>query len=190
MEIFKINEDTLKIVASCYDACENGTVEDDFDSTVLEGDLFERAIAAVRRFDSEFLEHRLVFHVFYSPKGELEMFVQRMECLSMSLVNTNRGKASAEVGIKGHGPSGAVYAFREISPMLQSCFRLIIAGYRGESKAYSDNGIKRYFLVLEESSPLPEEYGATVCKGEAAFYIMEHCRLICTDAVSILGALA
>lgn len=114
--------------------------------------------------------------LYASAKGECEIYVRRIDTeRSMVTGSSHRGIC--------------VYSFDSMTHMLQACSRLRTAGYTGISSAHKEDGGKLYYLLLEERSPLPEEHGGRLCERNTKYYIYEHCKLICDDAVSVLGRL-
>jgi len=185
MEILKISDDTVKISLSARDVALYSSevcplADADTETTM-------RILQDICDGENVFEGYRLSVQLFTTPVGDCEMFVRRMGSISMSLTDWRNESLTPVRGYAHLDRRVAVYIFDEMPPMLQSCHRLIIAGYRGESKAYSEQGTKKYYLVLEEKSPLPEEHGGSYCTKNITYYIAEHCFLICTDAVDVLG---
>lgn len=128
--------------------------------------------------------------LYVSTKGECEIFIKRIENKSSSTVGITEitEETLLPPSLQSHGVY--IYSFSEMVQLTGACKRLQIAGYFGDSAAYSDNNIKVYYLIIEERSPLPEEHGGRLCARNTVYYINEHCNLICRDAVHSLGNLA
>ena len=74
--------------------------------------------------------------------------------------------------------------------MLCACLGLTRDGYGGESAAYCEEEKRRYYLILDHESHIASENLGTLCQSSVYYYINEHCRMLCADAVPTLGKLA
>lgn len=132
----------------------------------------------------------LSVQLYTSSGGECEIFVHELQSSPlMSLTGAyqtetlTRGELSPENRY-------CIYAFDSMANLLCACEVLGFAGYKGKSAAYLEQDTGRYYLVIDCPSPIPPEHGAELCRSTTLYYINEHCRLVCNDAVSMLGALA
>ncbi len=192
MEILKISDNSLKVMLNA----------EDMNAYSLDCDLIEYnrpySVAVLREIlrdagDMCGLDSsgaKFFVQLYASATGECEIFARRIE-ESATAVPDYKWNVKEYSIIPAKSSRGIyVYSFDSMGPLLESCNRLCTAGYSGESNAYRDEGIIRFYLVLEERSPLPEEHGGKLCTKNTAYYINEHCKLICEGAVELLGRLA
>jgi len=83
-----------------------------------------------------------------------------------------------------------IYHFDEMKYLLSVCAVLMASKYKGESTAYAESAGGGYYLSLDEETYAAGEHFGKLCPGSFYYYINEHCRMICSDAVSVLGKLA
>lgn len=178
MDILKINNESMKVMLTAEDmsayCLDCNTIESDRAASI--NALRHILSFAGKECGFETYDAKLYVQLYASAKGECEIYVRK--------VDTER---SFNVG-SGHRGL-CVYSFDAMTNVLQTCSRLRTAGYSGESSAYKENGRHVYYLMLEESSPLPEEHGGKLCERNTKYYIYEHCSLICDGAVELLGKL-
>jgi len=192
MDILKINNDSLKVMLTTEDMetysfnCETISVNKKRSLDTIREIL--RDAGKICDFPSD--GAKFFVQLFASSKGECEIFVQRLNTPVLSAVELDRISEEICIFPVPQSQSLFVYSFGEMCPMIETCKRLQTAKYFGNSAAYKDDGGKVYYLLLEERSPLPEEHGGHLCPRNTAYYINEHCRLICRDAVRALGDLA
>ena len=189
MEFLQIRSDAVKVMLSAEESVAFG-----FNAAVIGHDR-ARFAAAVREIlslagDKCTLGHgRLLVQIYTSRIGDSELFVRELPCSSAL---QSQGWHTAELrtidGFSEH--RRFIYSFDGMPPMLHACNRLRFSGYSGDSAAYRDCERRRYYLVLDMRTPLPEEHGGTFCSRGISYYINEHCTLICTGAVELLGSLA
>ena len=186
MEMIMISPSQLKVMMDA-----NDMMEYDLDGAAAHCTPFARR-EALRRilekarentgFDSE--GARVTVRMFPSRDGGCEMFVAllggRFACAD---VPRGAVKVTARDGM-------TVYAFSSLHDLLCACRRLSEARCRGESYAYREREAKKWYLALEQSSPLVCEMGGVMIRRGAIAYINEYCSLICADAVDTLAALA
>lgn len=189
MEFLQIRSDAVKVMLSAEE-----TVAFGFSAAALKGDRAHfadavREILSLAGDKCTIGRGRLLVQVYTSRIGDSEIFVRELPCGSITQSQSYR-TADAHVSGASFEHRRYIYSFDGITPMLHACNRLRFAGYSGDSAAYKDEERRRYYLVLETRTPLPEEHGGTLCPRTVAYYISEHCFLICTGAVELLGALA
>ena len=179
MDILKISDNTLKLILTPDDMA-TYTLDYslmDYDKSGTAEILKEIVKSAGDKcgFTSE--GSKFYVQLYASAKGECEIYVSRIDLENQ--VNTEKQRKNT-----------CIYSFDNMLSLLQSCNRLKTAKYCGESTAHKDMFQKKYYLIIEERSPLPEEHGGHLCKNSTDYYIIEHCKLICNDAVTSLGDLA
>ena len=74
--------------------------------------------------------------------------------------------------------------------LLAACRKLMCGESVPESRLWADNERRAYYLELGEERGDMCEFGAVRLYGGAKYYLSEHCRLMCTDAVRRMGTLA
>lgn len=192
MDILKISDDALKLMLTAEDMdtysldCKTIAKDRAHSAAVIREILREAGDKCGFYSDGA----RFFVQIYASTGGECEIFVKRLGGNIMSALEYKRETRDicCIPSVTGHGLF--VYSFDKMSPMMHACRRLRDAKYSGESNAYSEDGRNLFYLVLEERSPLPEEHGGRLCTRNTAYYISEHCRLICAGAVEVLGRLA
>lgn len=176
MDILRINNNSLKLTLTAEDMADYSLDYKSIEKNKEQSIDTLRYLVKVAGDRCGFVSDGSKFYVqlYASAKGDCEIYIKR--------INTENLQAS-------NYKSVCVYSFENMTQMLQACSRLMIAKYNGDSTAYKEyNGI-HYFLILEERSPLPEEQGGKLCERNTAYYIFEHCKLICSSAVEMLGKL-
>lgn len=83
-----------------------------------------------------------------------------------------------------------IYKFCNLENLLGACKELSLSFDGKVSFAYYDKDSESVFLLLECDSHHPSEFGGVKCKRSDLFYLYEHCRLICENAVQRLSPLA
>ena len=134
-------------------------------------------------FDSE--GGRVTIRMFPSRDGGCEMFVTLIGADSYGKATQASvcGKTVVHDGM-------AIYEFDSFGELLEACKRLTAARYTGESFAYREDGRMRYYLVLDEASPIVGEMGGAKMRRGTAAYINEYCSIICAGAVYLLTGYA
>lgn len=192
MDILKINDNSIKVMLSAEDmdkyALDCSTIEYDRAHSVSILREILRDAGDKCGFNSE--GAKFFVQLYASVKGECEIYVRRLNEISSKYIPDYKWDTK-ELSVLPSVTQGGifVYSFEAMTPMLQACSRLRTARYSGESNAYKDHNGFHYYLVLEERSPLPEEHGGRLCPKNTAYYINEHCKLICEGAVELLGRL-
>ncbi len=192
MDILKIGKDTLKLMLN-----EDDMIAYSLDFDNLENDRSHSldVIRSILRdagnkigFNSE--GEKFFVQLYVSGCGECEIFVKKLDTPVFSAIELRQNTEDYSTPGTQTNRGLFVYSFNDISHMIHSCKGLKTSNYIGGSAAYKDNGKQNYYLIIEERSPLPEEHGGRLCNKNTAYYINEHCRLICRDAVVTLGNLA
>lgn len=147
------------------------------------------------------LRGRIYVEMYPSKKGGCELFVTRLpereqregksetERENGSIMKTGNEGILAEYR-KYIFRGRVIYSFESMEHLLGACLGLMRIGYGGESAAYCDEAKRMYYLILEQESHIAAENLGTLCRSSVYYYINEHCRRLCTDAVAILGKLA
>lgn len=121
---------------------------------------------------------RMLIRMFASKGGGCEMFISQLPCGEYT--------QSAE---HVHKSQKHIYMFDSMENLLAACRKLMCGGV-GESRLWADNERRAYYLELGEERGDMCEFGAVRLYGGAKYYLAEHCRLICTDAIRRMGTLA
>lgn len=182
MEVIMISGEKLKIMLSPTDMEHYAISCDTLDSGNIRSRCAFRKILEDARnccgFDA--VGARLFVQVFPSKEGGCEMFVTKLgDSTKMNLQSQSCNKKFFYV-----------YSFDSLNKMLTACDAIQRLHYTDESYAYSDIRRKRYFLTLETDIPNLSEFGGRKCRSNVRFYISEHCKLICAQAVKRLSSLA
>lgn len=192
MDILRIGNDSMKLILS----------SDDMNAYSLSCDTISsnrsRAVAAVREIlreagkhcDFPFERSKISVQLYASPKGECEIYVRRLDTSPSASLEFKKSKCEIFISPLISERDVFVYAFKNLLTMMQACRCLLTAEYGGESSAYRDESTAAFYLIIEERSPFPAECGGRLCDRSTAYYINEHCRLICSGAVGTLGRLA
>lgn len=123
---------------------------------------------------------RMLIRMFASKGGGCEMFITQLPC----------GEYTQPTEQHVHRSQKHIYMFDSMENLLAACRKLMCAGGVGESRLWADNERRAYYLELGEERVDMCEFGAVRLYGGAKYYLAEHCRLICTDAVRRMGTLA
>lgn len=130
-----------------------------------------------------------VFVQYYPEKhGGCEMFVTKLAADEKSGAKQAEER-SLHTNVKKDGY--ILYRFDKLDGVLTFCSALKKRGYEAGSEFFVvEENIRKYYLMLgEEETSAGEFGGAPVGKG-GRYYISEHGRRICADAVNVLGSLA
>ncbi len=180
MELIIISESKLKIMLNA-DEVKKYDLE-----TGCQGDISGRA--AFRNILKEARDKcgfdavgERVFVQYYPERGGgCEMFITKLgEKRSEKRTNTTE-KRSGYI----------IYSFEKLSDLLDTCRRLKIARYKGESKAWRETSGEKYYLTLEKEILFAAESGGEVCHDGYYYILKEHSHLLCDNAVSKLAPLA
>ena len=192
MDILRINDSSMKLTLTAEDM-----IDYSLDIDIM-SECREYSVEIIRHIlrdagkKCDFKSDGETFFVklYISTKGECESFIKRIENNSSSTIGVTEITEETCFTLPTQSRGIFVYSFSEMIQLMQTCKRLQTAKYFGDSAAYRDDGRRIYYLIIEERSPLPEEHGGKLCTRNTAYYISEHCILICRDAVHSLGDLA
>ena len=192
MELIMINDTKLKVMLDPSDM-------DDLSLNDIHRDGTRRALTAILEaarkqcgFDTS--HSRIFVQMYPCRRGGCELFVTKMSRRG----ETSMLRAGAERTIteyrkfepeKRYHSGHVIYAFRELGYLLSTCACLLTSGYGGISSAWHDPA-GDYYLSLDRETFFAGEHFGRLCPSSMYYYINEHCRLICQDAVPILGNLA
>ena len=181
MEVIKINGEKLKVMLSPEDMRHYAVNCDTLDGeSAASRFAFRRILADARgRCGFDAVGARVFVQVFPSKEGGCEMFVTKLADGTGTLLQTESRRKFFYV-----------YSFERLNQMLTACAAIRRQSYIEESYAYADPERKRYFLTFETDVPNMSEYGGRKCRVTARYYIGEHCKLICENAVARLAELA
>ena len=169
----------------------------DLDYTAPKTKQMLREILSRAETELEFVcsEHRTLFQVYTSKKGDCEIFITRLDTAENdgSVHYRSLYDKSEEM------PSRGIFGFDQLEWMLSVCRRLYGMGYSGKSSAYIGDD-RRFYLLLDslyspEYSPVDEysficEYGESENLLATTEYLFEHGKEICNDnAVETLSVL-
>ncbi len=191
MELIVIDERRIKLMLTAEDmkayrsaAEESGTGE------ALRGILRDAGEKCGYRGDG--MRGRIYVEMYPSKTGGCEVFVTKLaERENRTSMKSGNERMLAEYRnyiFRGR----VIYRFETMPVLLGACAGLMQSGYRGESSAYREEtaGCGAYYLILEHESHVAAEHLGSLCKSSVYYYINEHCRKLCADAVPILGKLA
>ena len=192
MDILRINENSIKLMLTAEDLMSYSL---SYDIMLKDGENSVGLLKKILRDAGEVCDFRtadrkLFVRIYVSPSSECEIFVRRLEDIADSSAELQKIPSESATVTVPEYKSIFVYSFSEMTPLMQTCKSLRTANYVGDSAAYKDDGSCVFYLILEEKSPLPHEYGGKLCSKNTAYYISEHCSLICRGAVASLGSLA
>ena len=133
---------------------------------------------------------RIYVEMYPSRAGGCELFVTKLAERN-SGTSMKPGNESILAEYRKYIYKGRViYRFEEMPHLLGACAGLRRSGYHGESSAYREEEKRAYYLILEQEFPLVAEHLGSLCSSSVYYYINEHCRKLCSNAVDRLGDLA
>ena len=199
MEVIVIDESRIKLMLTAEDmaayrmgAAEGGGKES------LKGIVTD----VCRRcgYGGTVMRGRVYVEMYPSRKGGCELFVTKLaersgkrerekEGENGTVMRTGNESISAEYR-KYSFRGRVIYSFESMNHLLCACLGLTRNGYGGESAAYCEEEKRRYYLILDHESHIASENLGTLCQSSVYYYINEHCRMLCADAVPTLGKLA
>ena len=136
------------------------------------------------------IKGRIYVEMYPSRTGGCELFVTKLAERENG-TNMKTGNEGILAEYRKYIFRGRViYSFEAMTHLLRACLGLMKTGYSGESAAYHDETGRTYYLILEHESHIACENLGSLCKSSVYYYINEHCRMICSDAVPTLGKLA
>lgn len=192
MELIVISEAKLKVMLDASDM--NGLSIYDIGQKNP-----RKAISAILReakkqcgFDA--VHSRIFVQMYPCRKGGCELFVTKLEDRDhQTLLRGGTEKTITEYRRpepeRRYASGHIIYAFREMGYLLSTCACLLTSGYGGGSIAWHDP-TGGFYLCLDRETFFAGEHFGRLCPSSMYYYISEHCRLLCQDAVQILGNLA
>lgn len=136
---------------------------------------------------------RVFVQLYPERSGGCEMFVTKLGASAKKAADSGRGGAKEAVLRSGEtheeGLRECIYVFDALSDLLLACRCLKRSGGVTVSRAYADEGNRRFYLALDRAVPHLTEYNATVGGESVRTYMREHGRCFCRDAIEILGSL-
>ncbi len=188
MELIVIDERKIKLTLTAEEmTAYRLTGEDARTSETLRGILRD----AGEKCGCRGMGGRVCIEMYPSRKGGCELFVTKLA------ERENRTDMKANEGLlaeyrKYIFRGRVIYAFDAMAHLLTACRDLARAAYDGDSAAYHDEcgGTRKYYLILERESHLAAENMGSLCRSSSYYYIAEHCRRLCDDAVGTLGRFA
>ncbi|MBR5444708.1 MAG: adaptor protein MecA [Clostridia bacterium] len=192
MELIRINDAKLKVMLDASDM-------HDLSICDIHKENPREALSAIlseaKRICGFDTSHSRIFVQMYPcRKGGCELYVTKLEerkTISMFRTGAEQTVTEHRRADPGKRFSGGyvIYAFREMGHMLSTCACLLTSGYGGGSSAWQDPG-GLFYLYLDKETFFAGEHFGRLCPSSMYYYINEHCRLICREAVPILGHLA
>jgi len=191
MELIVIDESRIKLMLTAEDMkAYRSAAEESGAGEALRGILREAGEKCGYRGDG--MRGRIYVEMYPSRTGGCEVFVTKLTERE-TRTNMKSGNERMLAEYRNYIFRGRViYRFETMPCLLGACAGLLRNGYRGESSAYREEtaGSGAYYLILEQESHVASEHLGSLCKGSVYYYINEHCRMLCADAVPVLGKLA
>ncbi|MGN1345566.1 MAG: hypothetical protein ACI4V1_02170 [Eubacteriales bacterium] len=187
MELIIIDESRIKLMLTAEDMAAYRTAVGEVGTKeALRGILRD----AREKCGCRGMRGRIYIEMYPSKTGGCELFVTKLaERESGTSMKSGNDGVLAEYR-KYIFRGRVIYSFDAMPHLLDTCLGLMKIGYAGESSAYHDEVKRRYYLILDCESHIAGENLGSLCQSSAYYYINEHCRRICTDAVATLGKLA
>ncbi len=180
MELIIISESKLKIMLSA-DEVRKYDLESGGRTNISDRAAFRNILKEARdRCGFDAVGERVFVQYYPERSGGCEMFVTKL--------GEKRSTRSREEPEKGSGY--IIYSYNKLSGLLETCRRLRIADYRGESSVWHDSLCGKYYLTLESDVMFASECGGVTCRSEYYYIMKEHYRLLCENAVEKLSPLA
>ncbi len=192
MELIVISNEKLKIMLDASDM--NDLSINDIQKTDTRRVLAVILREARERCGFDTTHSRIFVQMYPCRRGGCELFVTKMENRrQVSMLRTGAERTLTEYRKyepeKRYYSGHIIYAFREMGYLLSTCACLLTSGYSGGSTAWHDPDGK-FYLSLDRETYFAGEYFGKLCPSSMYYYINEHCRLICPEAVPVLGNLA
>ncbi len=187
MELIVIDEKKIKLTLTAEEmTAYHLTEEEPRTSATLRGILRD----AREKCGCLGMSGRISVEMYPSRKGGCELFVtklaERENRTDMKPANEGLLAEYRKYIFRGR----VIYVFDAMTHLLTACRDLARASYDGDSTAYHDEHLRKFYLILERESHLAAENMGTLCQSSSYYYIAEHCRRMCDDAVETLGKLA
>ncbi len=201
MELILISESKLKVMLSAQDMRRYDITCDTIDSTSVSSrrafwNILDEAKAQTG-FDPA--GGKIFVQMYPSKNGGCELFITRLAGERNSISHPTRPEhgviAESVMTLPSKNPltpyaEQSLYGFDSLSDLLLGCRRLATRKDPPSARAYFDEDAHRYYLAVAADVPVLGEYNGFRCRPRDFAYIEEHCRLFCTDAVSLLAPLA
>lgn len=188
MELIMINETQLKVMLAPGEM-DDLSIQDSNETRQALRTILQKAKA---RCGFDATNSRVYVQMYPGRKGGCELYVTKMEkreempkMRTGSTITEYRKYELEKRCYSGH----IIYGFRELGQLLSTCACLRTSGYTGISSAWQDPS-GGFYLSLDHETYFAGEHFGKLCPSSMYYYINEHCRLLCPDAVPILGALA
>lgn len=188
MELIMINETQLKVMLMPEEM--DGLMIQDSRETKQALRLILQKAKSKCGFDAT--NSRVYVQMYPGCRGGCELYVTIMEkreeipkMRTGSTITEYRKYEPEKRYYSGH----IIYGFRELSQLLSTCACLRTSGYTGISSAWQDPS-GGFYLSLDRETFFAGEHFGKLCPSSMYYYINEHCRLLCPNAVPILGELA
>lgn len=192
MELIVIDERRIKLMLSAKDM-------ETYRITSVDGECIRdvmREVSVRCGYCGNALCGRIYVEMYPLKRGGCELFVTRLSDTKLggersgygSMIKSGNEGILTEFRRAGVASAGRyIYSFETMEHLLGACRGLQRSGYAGESKAYRDLERQAYYLILEQESFVVSENLGTLCHGSFYYYINEHCRLFCADAITVLS---
>ena len=179
METVKLGEGKILVILTKEEADALGGVAEGAVSALLPG-IVASGFASV--------SDTLTVELFESKDGGCQIFITREESGGMDYIKSGCSTdPSFFKRSKKAEPRAVSYRFCELAPLLCACRELSVS-YRGKSSFASSDG--SFYLTLSEDSPIPGEFGGTLCDAFESALLAERAVSSVDDAVTRLGAFA
>lgn len=189
MELIMINETQLKVMLAPGEM-DDLSIQDGQETRRVLRSILQKAKSSCG-FDAT--HSRVYVQMYPSRRGGCELFVTKMEKREEPRMRTGGERTITEYRKyepeKRYYSGHIIYGFRELSQLLSTCACLRASGYNGISSAWQDPS-GGFYLSLDRETYFAGEHFGKLCPSSMYYYINEHCRLLCPDAVPILGELA
>lgn len=186
MELILIDDSKLKIMLSAEDmklydiTCE--TI--DYDDSLSRRAFWDILSEARDRTGFDTGKDKVYVQVYPSKSGGCEMFITKLP----PGTDGDESRSECRSGTAKQAKK-CVYRFDSLSDMMNACREMKNCGYERCSAAYADGGNGRYYLMTDTEIPLACEFRGRSCRLNSTYYISEHCKKLCDDAVGVLGSL-
>ncbi|MBE6598360.1 MAG: adaptor protein MecA [Ruminococcaceae bacterium] len=203
MELIKISDSKLKVMLSAEDM-RDFDLDNNMNSTRTKEVFRSLMREAKARCGFNGLEGKVFVQLYRSKAGGCELFVTKLtmshggsECGAEG-GKAERTRREEQMGTeyrqyleeKVIKSRHVIYRFDEMSNLLSICAVLLASGYRGNSAAYAEPDRDGFYLALDSETFAAGEHFGKLCPSSFYYYINEHCRMFCHEAVDTLGKLA
>ncbi len=193
MELIRISDKKLKVMLSAEDMAHyelNCETIDTADSPSRRG-FWSILDEAKRQTGFDLAGERVFVQLYPERRGGCEMFVTKLGIRApVHTVPDTDVQARYSVNSPLRMTRERVYRFDALCDLLAACRRMQDMEGIGGGLAYVSETKDAFYLLVERELPFLTEYNAVPGGRQDLYYIEEHCRCFCRDAVSCLGALA